>query len=207
VLVPFWISIIFFFFISDILRLLTILSSWVSLSWSVTAYYRALRVSNAMHKTRQKTVFAAAGYLLWRAFEIGPRVLALVMIILLNPIIFILIIVFHWCIFVTWSFATKVKPYTKCYENIIFVLFVGFVQLFSFMNVSSGKSRYHALLYYCFFYIENIAILILWTFFNKDSFCPWIYYGAIGVVSAGLLFNLIFILLFYKLCHPKTAIC
>ncbi|XP_061194318.1 XK-related protein 6-like [Saccostrea echinata] len=192
---------------SHILRLLTVLSSWASVTWSVTAYYRALRVSNAMHKTRQKTIFAATGYFLWRAFEIGPRVLALVMIILMNGIIFAVTVVFHWIVVITWSFATKMRPYKKTHENIIFILFVGFVQIFSFMNVSPGKSRYHALLYYLFFYTENITILILWILAKNISFCPWIYYGSIGIVSGGLMFNLVFIISFYKLCHPNTAIC
>nr|XP_022340810.1 XK-related protein 8-like isoform X2 [Crassostrea virginica] len=58
---------------SHILRLITVLSSWVSVSWSVTSYYRALRVSNAMHTTQQRTLLAAVGYFMWRVFEIGPR--------------------------------------------------------------------------------------------------------------------------------------
>ncbi|XP_062614144.1 XK-related protein 6-like [Saccostrea cucullata] len=192
---------------SHIIRLLTVLSSWISVTWSVTAYYRALRVSNAMHKTRQKTVFAAMGYFLWRAFEIGPRVMALVMIILMNDIIFAITVAFHWIVMVTWSFATKMRPYKKTHENIIFILLVGFVQIFSFMNVSPGKSRFHALLYYLFVYTENIIILIIWILAKNSSFCPWIYHGSIGIVSSGFVFNIVFIISFYKLCHPKTAIC
>lgn len=189
---------------SHILRALTVLSSWVSVSWSVTAYYRALRVSTDMHKTHQKTFIACAGYFLWRAFEIGPRVLALVLMILINPIIFALIVVFHWFALVTWSFATKSLPYKKLHENAIFIVCIGFVQVFSFMNISPGKSRYHALLYYTFFYIENIVILIIWIVAKKESFCPWLYYGAIGFVSIGIVFTPVFIACHYKLCHPET---
>ena len=192
--------------ISDILRLITVLSSWVSVSWSVTSYYRALRVSNAMHTTQQKPLRAAAGYFMWRVFEIGPRVVALVLIILMNPIIFLLTVVFHYIAVITWSFASKAMPYKKLHENIVFVLCIGFVQVFSFMNTSLGKSRYHALLYYTFFYIENIVILILWIVLKKESFCPWIYHGAVGVVASGIVMNLVFIACFYKLCHPKTGI-
>ncbi|XP_078311922.1 XK-related protein 6-like [Crassostrea virginica] len=191
---------------SHILRLITVLSSWVSVSWSVTSYYRALRVSNAMHTTQQRTLLAAAGYFMWRVFEIGPRVVALVLIILMNPIIFLLTVVFHYFAVVTWSFASKAMPYEKLHENIVFVLCIGFVQVFSFMNTSPGKSRYHALLYYTFFYIENIVILILWIVLKKESFCPWIYHGAVGIVASGIIMNLVFIACFYKLCHPKTGI-
>lgn len=192
--------------IADIIREWTVLSSWVSVSWSVTAYYRAERASNAMHNTQQKTLLAATGYFLWRAFEIGTRVCALVMMILINPIIFELIVAIHWSAVVTWSFATKFKPYKTIHENAIFIVFIGFVQVFSFMNISPGKSRYHALLYYTFFYIENIVILIIWIIVKKESFCPWIYYGAIGIVCRGIVFTLVFIACFYKLCHPKTGI-
>nr|XP_022345466.1 XK-related protein 6-like isoform X2 [Crassostrea virginica] len=145
---------------SHILRLSTVLSSWVSVSWSVTSYYRALRVSNAMHTTQQRTLLAAVGYFMWRVFEIGPRVVALALIIFMNPIIFLLTVVFHYIAVVTWLFASKAMPYKKLHENIAFVLCIGFVQVLSFMNTSLGKSRYHALLYYTFFYIENIVILI-----------------------------------------------
>ena len=192
--------------ILDILRLITVLSSWVSVSWSVTSCYRAIRVSNCMHTTQQRPLRAAVGYFMWRVFEIGPRVVALVLIILMNPIIFLLTVVFHYIAVVTWSFATKVKPYKKLHENIAFVLFIGFVQVFSFMNTIFGKSRYHALLYYTFFYIENIVILILWIVLKKESFCPWIYHGAVGIVASGIVMSLVFIACFYKLCHPKTGI-
>ena len=192
--------------ILDILRLITVLSSWVSVSWSVTSCYRALRVSNDMHTTQQRPLRAAVGYFMWRVFEIGPRVVALVLIILMNPTIFLLTVVFHYIAVVTWSFASKATPYEKHHENIVYVLFLGFVQVFSFMNISRSKSRYHALLYYTFFYIENIVILILWIVLKKESFCPWIYHGAVGIVASGIVMNLVFIACFYKLCHPKTGI-
>ena len=159
-----------------------------------------------MHTTQQRPLRAAVGYFMWRVFEIGPRVVALVLIILMNPIIFLLTVVFHYIAVVTWSFATKVKPYEKLHVNIAFVLCIGFVQVFSFMHTSVGKSRYHALLYYTFVYIENIVILTLWIVLKKESFCQWIYYGAVGIVASGIVMNLVFIACYCKLCHPKTGI-
>ncbi|XP_062604452.1 XK-related protein 9-like [Saccostrea cucullata] len=285
--------------LSDIIRLLTVLSSWISVAWSATAFYRAHRLENdsAVHKTRLKTVFAAMGYFLWRAFEIGPRVMALVMMFLMNGIIFAITLTFHWIVMVTWSIATKIRPYLKTHQNVIFSLFVGFVQIFSFMNVSRFKfpdhaviinpvdssvhaeevnplessdhaeevnrlessdhaeevnplessdhaeevnplessdhaeevnpvkssclakkvnphddcypikPRHHALLYYLFVYTENIVILILWILVKNNSFCPWIYHGSIGIVCSGLICNIVFMISYYKVCHPTTSIC
>ncbi|XP_062575376.1 XK-related protein 5-like, partial [Saccostrea cucullata] len=213
-----------------IIRRSSVLFSWVSVTWSVTASYQAIRVSNAMYKPRQKTVFAATGCFLWRAFEIGPRVMALVMLILVNSFGFAVTVVFHWIAMVTWSFATtEMRLYKKTYENIIFILFVGFVQIFSFMifrpsksqedakstnpnktrkdakNDNSIQTEYHALFYYFFVYIENTIILILWILVKNNSFCPWIYHRSIGIVSGGLICNIVF-MIFYKLCNPKASI-
>ncbi|XP_062581385.1 XK-related protein 6-like, partial [Saccostrea cucullata] len=227
---------------SYIIRLFAVLTSWISVTWSVTAFYRAHRVTNDMHKTRQKTVFAAMGYFLWRAFEIGSRVMALVMIFLMNGIIFAMAVVIHWIVMVIFSFATKTRPYEKNHQNVIFILFVGFVQIFSFMNASRFKfpyhtvddnhaeevnplessdhaeevnphdkcyptePRHHALLYYLFVYTENIVILIVWILVKNNSFCPWIYHGSIGIVSSGLICNIVFMISYYKLCHPTISI-
>ncbi|XP_078310952.1 uncharacterized protein LOC144617635 isoform X1 [Crassostrea virginica] len=189
-----------------ILRLITVLSSWVSVSWSVTSCYRAIRVSNSMHTTQQRPLRAAVGYFMWRVFEIGPRIVALVLIILMNPTIFLLTVVFHYIAVVSWSFVSNPMPNKKLHEYFVIVLFLGFVQVFSFINTTFGKTRYHALIYYTFFYIENIVILILWIVLKKESFCPWIYHGAVGIVASGIIMNLVFIACYYKLCHPTTGI-
>ncbi|XP_062614139.1 XK-related protein 9-like [Saccostrea cucullata] len=229
---------------SHTIRLLTVLASWMSVAYSVTDFYPAHRVFNGndMHKTKKKKVFAVMGYFLWRAFEIGPRVIALVMIFLMNGIIFAITVAFHWIVMVMWSFVTKTSPYKKKRHNVIFILFVGFVQIFSFMNVSRLKfpdkpvdssyhteevnllessdhteevnhdkcyptePRHHALLYYLFVYTENIAILISWMLVKNSSFCPWIYHWSIRIVSSGLIFNIVFMISYYKLCHPTTSI-
>uniref|UniRef100_K1PQ98 XK-related protein n=1 Tax=Magallana gigas TaxID=29159 RepID=K1PQ98_MAGGI len=65
----------------EILRSITIASSLASLSWSVTSYYRNLRIFHATSGLKANSICGAVGYFLWRVFEIGPRITAIVMLL------------------------------------------------------------------------------------------------------------------------------
>uniref|UniRef100_A0A8W8MNX3 XK-related protein n=1 Tax=Magallana gigas TaxID=29159 RepID=A0A8W8MNX3_MAGGI len=158
----------------EILRSITIASSLASLSWSVTSYYRNLRIFHATSGLKANSICGAVGYFLWRVFEIGPRITAIVMLLSVD-------------------------------SHGLYIIFGSFVQIISYMNLSHGKSRLFAIIYYTLFYVENVVMIllfVLWTDIDKSS---WIFLVTICVASSGTLFCTLFMALYYKLCHPKLT--
>lgn len=195
------------YFILEILRSFTIATSLAGLSWSVTSYYRNLRIFHATSGLKANSICGAVGYFLWRVFEIGPRITAIVMLLSVDShglyIIFGSLV--HWFIMLTMAFLRHVKVYTKPVHNIMFIVFISFVQIISYMNLSHGKSRLFAIIYYTLFYVENVVMVllfVLWTDIDKSS---WIFLVTICVASSGTLFCTLFMALYYKLCHPKLT--
>lgn len=191
----------------EILRSFTIATSLAGLSWSVTSYYRNLRISSATSGLKANSICGAVGYFLWRVFEIGPRITAIVMLLSVDShglyIIFGSLV--HWFIMLTMAFLRHVKVYDEPIQNIMFIVFISFVQIISYMNLSHGKSRRFAIIYYTLFYVENVLMVllfVLWTDIDKSS---WIFIVTVCVASSGTLFCTLFMVMYYKLCHPKVS--
>lgn len=191
----------------EILRSFTIATSLAGLSWSVTSYYRNLRIFSATSDLKANTLCGAVGYFLWRVFEIGPRITAIVMLLSVDT--HGLYIIFgslcHWFIMLTMTFLRHVKVYKNPVHNIMFLVFISLVQIISYMNLSRGSSRLLAIAYYAIFYVENavmVSLFVFWTNMNKSS---WIFIVMVCVASSGTLFCTLFMVMYYKFCHPKLS--
>ncbi|XP_052704940.1 XK-related protein 8-like [Crassostrea angulata] len=189
---------------TEIQRSFAIASSFAGLSWSVTSN---LRISSATSGLKANSICGAVGYFLWRVFEIGPRITAIVMLLPVDShglyIIFRSLV--HWFIMLTMAFLRHVKVYDEPVHNIMFIVFISFVQIISYMNLSHGKSRLFAITYYTLFYVENVVMVLLfalWTDIDKSS---WIFIVAVCVASSGTLFCTLFMVMYFKLCHPKVS--
>lgn len=107
----------------------------------------------------------------------------------------------HWFIMLTMAFLRHVKVYTKPVHNIMFIVFISFVQIISYMNLSHGKSRLLAIIYYTLFYVENVVMVllfVLWTDIDKSS---WIFIVTVCVASSETLFCTLFMVMYYRLCR------
>ncbi|XP_062615284.1 XK-related protein 6-like [Saccostrea cucullata] len=193
----------------ELLRAVTIASSLAGLAWSVTGYYRALRIFNATSGLKANTICGAMGYFLWRVFEIGPRITAFVMLISVEgngPYYIVFGVLFHWMIMITVAFFKNVKAYESTLHNILFIVFIGFVQIISFMNLSRGKSRAIIIAYYSLFHVENAVMVALFVFWGDVYKSSWVYIAIISVASSGIVLCTLFMLMYYALCHPKVSL-
>lgn len=56
--------------------------------------------------------------------------------------------------------------------------------IFCFLNVRDGYIRYRVIVYYIFFYVENIFMFGMWLYFGSEK-GDWFYFIVIGVVVGG----------------------
>lgn len=191
----------------EILRSFTIATSLAGLSWSVTSYYRNLRIFSATSDLKANSLCGAVGYFLWRVFEIGPRITAIVMLLSVDGhglyVIFGSLV--HWFIMLTMAFLRHVKVYTKPVHNIMFIVFISLVQIISYMNLSDGKSRLFAIAYYAIFYVENAVMILLFVLWTDIDMSSWIFIVTVCVASSGTLFCTLFMVMYYRFCHPKVS--
>ena len=59
------------------------------------------------------------------------------------------------------------------------------------------------LMFYVLFYIENWVMFGLWIAETKYV-SEWFYPASIAAVACGMVFHIIFQILYYKVCHPNS---
>ncbi|XP_062581435.1 XK-related protein 6-like [Saccostrea cucullata] len=192
----------------ELLRAATIASSLAGLALSVAGYSKALHVFNATSDLKAFTHCGTVGYFLWRVFEIGPRITAIVMLIsveVYGPYLIIFGVMFHWMIMITVAFFKNVQAYKSKLHNVFFIVFIGFVKIISFMNLSRGRSRFLAIAYYSLFHVENVLMVVLFVVWGDVNKSSWVYIATISVALSGVIMCTLFMLTYYSLCHPKVS--
>ena len=175
------------------------LSSWSSLAISMVSYHKALRFS---HEDRgNMSIPGSILYFLWRAVEIGPRVIALGMFASQFKWWVFIVVVVHWIGMSLWLLCQKTHFYQNQCEEKGFNFVCGYVLVFCFLNVRNGRTRYRMIVYYCIFYVENWLFLGFWFYFT-DAKSQWFYLPTLFVVSLSIILHLIFKFLYYGCFHP-----
>ncbi|XP_053389811.1 XK-related protein 6-like [Mercenaria mercenaria] len=181
------------------IRAAAILSSWASLSWSMVAYQKALRFS---HEDKENmTIPGMIFSFLWRACEIGPRVISLGLFAALFDYFVFIIVGLHWIAMSSWLFCQKTQFYQNRCEERCFNIVCGYVLVFCFLNVRDGATRYRMLVYYFIIYAENFTMMGFWFYFTEDK-SQWFYIPTFFVVSLGAILQLFFQLTYYGCFHP-----
>ncbi|XP_052256082.1 XK-related protein 6-like isoform X2 [Dreissena polymorpha] len=162
------------------IRVVSMLSSWSSLAISMVSYHKALRFS---HEDRgNMSIPGSILYFLWRAVEIGPRVIALGMFASQFKWGVFIVVGVHWIAMSSWLICQKTQFYQNRCEEKCFNFVCGYVLVFCFLNVRDGRTRYRMILYYFIFYIENWLMLGFWFYFT-DAKSQWFYLPTLFVVS------------------------
>ncbi|XP_033737420.1 XK-related protein 7-like isoform X1 [Pecten maximus] len=196
-------------FFTMYVRPVAMFGSWIGLSWSLVSYHRALRAMHS-HETPtdsytadlMKNVGGAVGYFLWRACEVGPRVVIIALFASQLGYLVLIAAGVHWLCMTTWLFFQKTEFYKNRRDEIIFNIVIGYVLIFCFINTRDGHTRFRILIYYFVFYLENFSMLVSWTYFTSNK-SDWFYFVAIIVVTAGCVCQVVFQICFYLCCHPK----
>ena len=194
--------IVLFYIISAVIRGAAIISSWLSLSWSLVAYQNALRYS---HEDKENMkIPGMIFYFLWRACEIGPRVIALGLFWSQFKYLAFIVLGAHWVFMSSWLFCQKTRFHQNRCEEKFFNIICGYVLIFCFLNVRDGRTRYRMLVFYFILYLENWSMMGFWFYFTDDK-SEWFYLPAFFVVSLSVFAHLFFQLLYYGCFHPLGA--
>lgn len=85
-------------------------------------------------------------------------------------------VLFHWLvgtvILVVYRFYMKTKTVGQSMiscSSFLSALFFGYVGIFDFVNGNEGKTRLRYLIYYAFYYLENIIMLVIWIILNPTT--------------------------------------
>ncbi|XP_071117510.1 XK-related protein 6-like [Haliotis cracherodii] len=186
------------------LRLGSLMSSWLSLAVSLLSYHRSLRFSREEKAVME--VRSIPFYFIWRASEVGTRVLCLCLFASSFQAFVFIPVGMHWVIISVWLMCQKTRFYKDnlCFEK-FFDIICGYVMIFCFLNLKEGHSRFRYLLYYALFYSENIAMLTVW-FLYSSHVGEWFHVGGFIAILTMAGLHVVFQLLFYMCCHPTDNI-
>ena len=183
-------------------------TSWLSVSWAATAYYRASRVFHADPNIKERSLKGAIGFMCWKLFEIGPRAIAIAMFASQTGYGIFIVLVPHWIGMIIWLVVyQKVKPFQSIGENFFFVIAVGFVRIFAFLDVGEkgSHSRFRAIFFYFLFYTENFFFALWWVVFPLEL-PHWMLMFGYVTVPIGFFLCTLFHLSYYVICHPSNDI-
>ncbi|XP_043197515.1 XK-related protein 6-like [Amphibalanus amphitrite] len=176
-------------------------TSLFSLAWSLCSYQRSLRYS--LPAKNNLSTPATVVLFFWHLCSIGSRVLAISLCASLFPVYVAIGLVVHWVLMTIWLICQKTQAcYTKC-EEMLFVLVLGAVYIFTFFNVKDQTTRLKYTLYYLLCFAENTAMITLW-YLNANRTLWWYHPGLAAQV---ILFALAVscMLAYYCRLHPSRG--
>ncbi|XP_069126819.1 XK-related protein 6-like isoform X2 [Argopecten irradians] len=175
-----------------------------SVSVSTTACYMGMRKCN--HGRHSVTVQAWAVYFLMRLFELGPRLILLVLCAELITWWTLLVVGLHIMLMMAFNrFYVHPENIDMCHRrcgHYLFPLFLSYVEIYSFINMNKTDSRRTATIYYTIFYLENALMtsLVLGLTYGRDlpcvSSCLFVY-----SVFPGAFFHILLIYIYYTYIH------
>ncbi|ESO87286.1 hypothetical protein LOTGIDRAFT_154784 [Lottia gigantea] len=187
------------------MRIIFLLSSWGSLSMGLTSYHKSLRYSR--NTKRNLSFVATPFYFIWRASEVGGRVLCFALFAITYQAWVFAPILLHWLIMIVWTINQKTQFYIKRWQETIFNIVCGYVMIFCFLNLQEGHTRFRYLVFYIIIYFENFVMIGIW-FRLLPSQGAWYDLYAFILILVLFVVHIIFQLLYYKVFHPeKIQIC
>ncbi|XP_033737429.1 uncharacterized protein LOC117325372 [Pecten maximus] len=175
-----------------------------SISASVTSCYMTNRKLN--HGRQSATSRAYAAYVLMRLFELGPRLILLVLCIKF---------VRWWTLVGVGLHLVLMIAFNTCYVdpenndmccrhggNCFFSLFVSYVEIYSFINMNKDESKRTAVIYYIIFYLENALMMSLVLGLTSSGSVPCMTSCKFAFSAIpGFVFHVLLLSLYYNCLH------
>ena len=154
---------------------------------------------------------------LWRFFTIGARMIALALFATAFGFWATLALVGgHLLVMIFWMLLQnsiycsveikdedgKIKVEEHPCKEHCFRAMTAFTLVFSFFNISEGRTRLRSLVYYTVIFAENMVMIIAWYVTASTQTNAWYHTPAIIMVIFGFLLGILFQILYYKCCHP-----
>ncbi|KAM7294769.1 XK-related protein 4 [Ixodes scapularis] len=180
----------------------SIVTSLVSVAWSLASYNKALRL--VIEDKANMRWRGAALYFLWRLFVIVPRVLALGLFASLFPLFMFLVCGVRWLLMSAWIISMKTQFYENRVEELVYNLVLGVVFIFCYLNPVDTPTRYRFVIFYVVTFVENSVLLGIFYAYSPTG----IWYKFPAVLGGTLCFvlGIAFMLIYYLLLHPTGNI-
>lgn len=183
-----------------IIQISSVFISLVSISWAITAYFRALRFS-LPYKKNMGWISTTFHYL-WHFFDISARVLALSLFASVLPEYLALVCSLHWFIMAVWIITLKTQFCTNRYEEILYNAVVGVIFIFCYFNPIDTPTRRRYIFYYFVIFMENTILLLMWYYYGNFHFRIIV----LSVHYCSFFIGITFMVIYYLYFHPTRNI-
>lgn len=191
-------------------RVLNLLSSWASIAWTYSAYYRCNREIESGEQDLKFIGFVV--FFVSVLSSLAARVICVVLfLVYFKAWIGCLVLGVHFIVMLLWIvFREKPKldgtsPWKlgKC----LYYVFFAYVSLLCFLNLRDSPTKLRMLAFYVLIYIENLVMAAL-AFFaiyvsdtGNEKLCNLL------ALPVGFVLHISLLITYYQIFHPKTGKC
>lgn len=190
---------------TEIVQLVSMFGSLISMSWALVAYQRTLRSVLSLSK-KKKIPLSPVGTVvmfLWHTFEVSTRILALGLFASVFPVYFAVVCIVHFGVMLAWIISMKTTfCETRC-EEIIYNIALAVVFLFCYFNPEDSQTRWRYLIYYVFILLENSVLMAVWYNYSDANTYKL---AAVLIHFLGFLMGIMLMVIYYLLLHPTQNI-
>ncbi|KFM63659.1 XK-related protein 6, partial [Stegodyphus mimosarum] len=187
---------------TELIQLVSMFSSLLSMAWALASYQRALRYS--LEDKKNMTICGTAVQIIWRFFDIGARVLALGLFASVFPTYLFMVCGVHYMIMFTWIRFMGTEFCDNQCEEFLYNLVLGVLFIFCYFNPKDSPTRRRFTFYYVLSFLENSALMSLWFIY-----CPahvTYKYPAMFLQFLSFVLGLVIMIIYYLLLHPTKNI-
>ncbi|GFX05548.1 XK-related protein 6 [Trichonephila clavipes] len=187
---------------TEIIQLISMFSSLVSMAWALASYQRALRYS--LEDKKNMTLCGSVVQVIWRFFDIGSRVLALGLFATVFPNYFFIVCAVRYAVMFMWIrlMGTEFCD-NKCGEFFYNVV-LGIIFIFCYFNPKDSPTRRRFTFYYVFTFLENSALMCAWFIYFPAHVSHK--YPAMFMQFLSFVLGLVVMIIYYLLLHPTKNI-
>ena len=182
-------------------QILAALTSLCSLTWSLTAYHKALRAS--LPNKKRMTYTGMFLQFFWRFFVVAARVIALALFAARFKAWVFMVIASHWMTMFFWIRFMETKFCDTRAEELGFNLVAAAIYIFCFLNLVEGHTRLRYLFYYIITFLEDAALITTWYLLTQTKYI-WYRNPAICTVFLGYAMGISFQMVYYLKAHPNN---
>ncbi|KAL1513210.1 hypothetical protein ABEB36_002648 [Hypothenemus hampei] len=189
----------------SVIQAWTVFISIISIAWSLTTYHRSVRFARD-DKDKIKWIGLLVAFC-WQLMSALSRILALSLLAAILPTWMGVICALHWGVMSIWLAIGQHQTAScssRC-EELLLSVALGLAYVLAFISPRDGPTRYVYLAYYLVCFMENTGALVVWCVTNNSSSNPFLYYGAAGSQVVSFVLAMVFLIIYYKYCHPSLS--
>ncbi|XP_004642934.1 XK-related protein 8 [Octodon degus] len=177
--------------------------SFVSISWALLDYHRALRTCLPSKPRLGWT--ASVVYFLWNLLLLGPRILAVALFSALFPQYVALHFLGLWVVLLLWVWLQQTEFMHDAGSEWLYRGTVATILYFSWFNVSEGHTRGRATIHLIFLLSDSVLLVATWVIYGpwlptEISSHMWLAVGGICFL-VGLALRLCYYCWLHPSCH------